>query len=141
MERIHHHRHFRIHPDGSLAIQMSGGVASRLAQTFQPIGPEVIRLLEQLRGRLGISVPALAALLGGPSITVRSWLTKRRTPTGAARRLIWLLATAMDRPEDLPRRSQVVVLEPVTLVTLGFQAGRASGIGTVWKEAVRTPLL
>lgn len=101
MKRIHHHRHFRIHPDGTLAVQMSGDVASRLSQTFQPSGPEVIRLLEQLRGHLGISVPALAALLGVPSITVRSWLTKRRTPTGAARRLIWLLATATDRPEDL----------------------------------------
>jgi hypothetical protein len=38
-------------------------------------------------------------LLGVPSITVRSWLTKRRTPTGAARRLIWVLYTAHFAPE------------------------------------------
>jgi DNA-binding transcriptional regulator YiaG len=101
MKRVHHHGQPHFQPDGTLAIRMPGDFACRLTQTFQPTGPEVIQLLEQLRGRLGISVPTLAALLGVPCITVRSWLTHRRTPTGAARRLIWLLATATDRPEDL----------------------------------------
>ncbi len=58
-------------------------------------------MLEKLREALGISVAALAALLGVPQITARRWLNGTRSPSGAAKRLIWLLYTSATAPETL----------------------------------------
>ncbi len=48
-------------------------------------------ILLKLRTERGLSRPCLAAVLGVPLATLRRWEEGTRQPSGAARKLVWLL--------------------------------------------------
>lgn len=58
------------------------------------------KLLE-IREKLGWSRTFCAAVLGVPSGTLRRWEVGTRLPSAAARRLIWIIHTAMTSPQKL----------------------------------------
>lgn len=79
-------------------MRASGELSNSMAVLLRPSASESRRMLRSLRQRLGLSTGALAALLGVPKVTARSWLDGTRSPTGAATRLIWILAHAACTP-------------------------------------------
>lgn len=58
-------------------------------------------MLTEIRERLQLPVESLAMLFGTPLITVRKWLNGERKPSGAAKRLIWMIHCAMFNPSVL----------------------------------------
>ncbi len=62
-------------------------------------------MLGELRADLELPVAGLAAVLGVPRITLRRWMNGTRQPSGAARRLVWLLHTAQRSPDTLKQPS------------------------------------
>jgi hypothetical protein len=101
MKREHFHRQVGFDANGSLVCSASGEFLGLVNGIHQPTKAEVRAMLEKLREALGISVAALAALLGVPRITARRWLNGSRSPSGAAKRLIWILYTSATAPETL----------------------------------------
>ena len=101
MKREHFHQRVGFDANGSVVCSVSGEFLGLAGKVHQPCNAEVRAMLEKLREALGISVAALAALLGVPRITARRWLNGSRSPSGAAKRLIWLLYTSATEPEAL----------------------------------------
>jgi hypothetical protein len=101
MKRQHFHQRVGFDANGSLVCSASGEFLGLVNGIHQPTKADVRVMLEKLREVLGISVAALAALLGVPRITARRWLNGSRSPSGAAKRLIWILYTSATAPETL----------------------------------------
>lgn len=59
--------------------------------------------MSESREYLQIPVETLAALFGVPLITMRKWLSGERKPSGAAKRLIWVVNSALFRPRVLQK--------------------------------------
>jgi len=70
---------------------MSGETYEMLERGLAPTAGEVRLTLIRLRQKLHWSRPAMAAFLGVHRGVLRSWEVGARSPSGAARRLIWLL--------------------------------------------------
>ena len=88
--------------DGNVPIaSFPGALYEDLARGFAPPAEEVRQMLLQLRGKLRWARSMLAALLGVSRDVVRRWETGERHPSGAARRLIWLLDLLVRHPEKL----------------------------------------
>lgn len=79
----------------------SGEYMQASNQLFQPGPEELRRMLAEIRNELGLSISMLGAVLGAPRVTVRKWFSGERNPTGASRRLIWLLHTRLFAPDVL----------------------------------------
>lgn len=80
---------------------LPGALYESLERGFAPSAPEVRKVLLQLRGDLRWPRSMLAAFLGVSRDVVRRWETGERNPSGAARRLIWLLHLLVICPEKL----------------------------------------
>lgn len=79
-------------------MSLPGDLYESLERGFAPSAPEASAALIALREKLRWSRPMLAAFLGVSRDVVRRWETGERSPSGAARRLIWLLGVlATDR--------------------------------------------
>ena len=76
-----------------------GDCYERLARGFAPSPEEVRLMLLQLRSNLHWPRSTLAAFLGVSRDVVRRWETGERRPSGAARRLIWLLDLLAREPK------------------------------------------
>ena len=77
-----------------------GRLAEMLATAFRPTDQATTTMLQELKRHLGVPVATLGAMLGVPRITARSWLTGKRRPSGAAKKLIWFLhMSAFNRAE------------------------------------------
>lgn len=74
-----------------------------MAMIFRPKAEESRAMLHRLRASLGLSTAGLAALLGVPKVTARSWMDGKRSPTGAATRLIWILTVGAEDPATLAK--------------------------------------
>ena len=85
--------------DGTPFATLSGRVAARIATALAPTGEECRGLILALRRRLGCSRGHLAAMLGVPLGTLRRWEEGARQPSGAAKRVIWLLHGLLCEPE------------------------------------------
>lgn len=72
-----------------------------LERSLAPSPKEIQILLIGLRAKLRWSRTLMAALLGASEHAVRAWETGARQPSGAARRLIWLLDLMVREPEDI----------------------------------------
>jgi DNA-binding transcriptional regulator YiaG len=99
--RIAHRKGAVLTPDGRLAVRLPGELSNTLVVAFQPSAAETHEMLRRLRVATGLPVATLAALLGVPKVTVRSWLDGKRAPSGAAKRLIWLLTVEAIDPGKL----------------------------------------
>lgn len=74
---------------------LSGQGYKDLETHFAPSGAETRETLLALRAKLRWSRPMLAAFLGVSRDVVRRWETGERQPSGAARRLVWLMKTLL----------------------------------------------
>jgi len=72
-------------------LKFSGELMSELANIFAPNPEQIRRMLFELRSRLAWSQAYLGAVLGVPKATLRKWELGQRNPSGAAKKLIWLL--------------------------------------------------
>jgi hypothetical protein len=72
-------------------MSLPGELYEGLERSYAPTAAEATGMLLALRERLRWSRPMLAAFLGVSRDVVRRWETGERNPSGAARRLIWLL--------------------------------------------------
>jgi len=76
------------------------GETLHLVERVSAISAEQARaMLVEVRSETGWSRPTLAALLGVSLHSLRKWETGKRRPSGAARRLIWLVAMMALHPE------------------------------------------
>lgn len=57
-------------------------------ETFKPASELTPREIQELRARLGVSQSVFAAMLNVPVVTAISWEKGRRSPSGAALRLL-----------------------------------------------------
>lgn len=101
MRRVHFRRECFVSDEGELFVARSGQFIGRITKLFAPTGDEVRAMLAEVRKKSGLTTAVLAATLGVPLITARRWLDGSRTPSGAAKRLIWLLFTTQHSPELL----------------------------------------
>src|SRR5262245_46346906 len=76
--------------DGNAYTNLDGRTTLALARLFAPTQTEIQKLLLELRNDLQLSETTLAAILGVPLITLRKWLSGKRSPCSAAKKLIWL---------------------------------------------------
>lgn len=86
--------------DGNLPIAgFPGDFYELLERGFAPSAEEVQQMLLQLRNKLRWPRSMLAAFMGVSRDVVRRWETGERKPSGAARRLIWLLNLLAHEPK------------------------------------------
>lgn len=102
----------------------SGEYMQASNQLFQPGAEELRRMLEEIRKELGLSISMLGAVLGAPRVTLRKWFSGERNPTGASRRLIWLVHARLFHPETLEEPGAWLKLTRSSL------AGSSSGKGS-----------
>jgi DNA-binding XRE family transcriptional regulator len=88
--------------DGKLPVfNVPGECWKDLERGLAPAAGEARQTLLGLRSELRWPRSALAAFMGVSRDVVRRWETGERNPSGAARRLIWLLDLLARRPEKL----------------------------------------
>ena len=75
--------------------------AAKEMRIFAPSPARCRKMLSEIREQLRLPVESLAMLLGTPLVTVRKWLNGERNPSGAAKRLIWLIHCAQFKPSVL----------------------------------------
>jgi DNA-binding XRE family transcriptional regulator len=96
--------------DGDNPMFTIPGEAWRILERFlAPMSEEVRSILVNLRRELNWSRAMLAAVLGVSRDVVRRWETGQRTPSGAARRLIWLLNQLFFHRGTVPRAVDLIV--------------------------------
>lgn len=87
---------------GNLPVfNVSGECWGIISREFAPSADESCETLVAMRTNLKWSRAMLAAFMGISRQTVRRWETKERKPSGAAKRLIWLMETLTRHPERL----------------------------------------
>jgi hypothetical protein len=89
--------------DADIVQNFCGDFWDRLQRHNGPSPEELRAMLVGLRQHLNWSRPMLGALLGVPRDTVRRWESGQRNLSGAARKLVWLVYTAILSPERLGR--------------------------------------
>lgn len=88
--------------DGKLPVfNVPGECWKDLERGLAPAAGEARQTLLRLRSELRWPRSALAAFVGVSRDVVRRWETGERNPSGAARRLIWLLDLLVHHPEKL----------------------------------------
>jgi hypothetical protein len=81
-------------------FRKGGALALRLSRLAEPTGLEACTMLHEVWKASGLPIATIAALLGASYPAAESWLHRRRMPTRAARRTIWLLHRLVLRPQD-----------------------------------------
>ncbi len=88
-------------PAGCQVLAMPGNTYEMLERGFAPTAAEAQVTLFRLRQKLRWSRASLAAFMGERRGVLRRWETGERKPSGAARRLIWLLDLLAHEPDKL----------------------------------------
>ena len=103
MVRIHFQPTIWVTED--LEISTFGLVSSQAnadaTRVFAPSPARCRRMLCDLHEHLQLPIESFAAMCGVPRITMRKWLSGERNPSGAAKRLIWVLHCAIFDPRAL----------------------------------------
>jgi DNA-binding transcriptional regulator YiaG len=99
----------QVTPAGWPVAALSGEYYELMERGFAPTADDSIRTLIKLRGKLRWSRPAMAAFLGVSRSVLRRWETGERHPSGAARRLIWLLDILAREPDKLKNAMDVIL--------------------------------
>lgn len=95
--------------DGVPVVSLPGELYEMVERGFAPTAEETRRKLVRLRQELCWSRAALAAFLGVSRAVLRRWETGERRPSGAARRLIWMLDLLAREPEKLKSAMDLIV--------------------------------
>ena len=96
-------------PDGIPLLNFDGETWSRLEKSCAPSVTEVCDLFVQLRNHLNWSRPTLAAFLGVSVHVLRRWESGQRSPSAAAKRLVWLLHVFLTDPGKLTSALDLIV--------------------------------
>jgi DNA-binding transcriptional regulator YiaG len=96
-------------PDGWPVATMSGETYELLERGHAPTAHESRMTLLRLRQKLRWSRPGMAAFMGVSRAVMRRWETGERKPSGAARRLIWLLNLLANEPYKLKTAFDLIV--------------------------------
>jgi DNA-binding transcriptional regulator YiaG len=91
----------QVTPAGWPVAAMSGNTYEMLERGFAPTAKEARVTLFRLRQKLRWSRTSMAAFLGISQSVLRRWETGERNPSGAARRLIWLMDLLAREPDTL----------------------------------------
>lgn len=81
-------------------IRSGGGLALSVSRLTELTSDESKVLLREIRD-CGLSVAAVAALLGTSYGTVRAWADGKRSPSRCARRSLWLLHRLLTKTEPI----------------------------------------
>jgi len=92
---------FLLTRDEWVAWNAPGESWASVSRGFSPSAEEIRKVLVGLRRDLRWSRSTLAAILGVPRDSLRRWETGARNPSGAARRLIWLIHLLASQPEKM----------------------------------------
>lgn len=95
--------------DGEPVAALPGDTYEMLERGLAPTAEEVRATLTQLRQKLRWSRPIMSAFLGVDRGVLRSWEVGDRNPSGAARRLIWLLDLLAREPDKLKTAFDLIV--------------------------------
>lgn len=87
--------------DGWPVAALSGDTYEMLERGLAPTAEEAKMTLFRLRQKLRWSRAGIAAFLGVSQSVLRRWETGQRNPSGAARRLIWLMDLLAHEPDKL----------------------------------------
>jgi len=96
-------------PAGWPVAAMSGDTYEMLERGFAPTAEEAQMTLFRLRQKLRWSRAGMAAFLGVGQSVLRRWETGERKPSGAARRLIWLMDLLAHEPDKLKTAFDLIV--------------------------------
>jgi DNA-binding transcriptional regulator YiaG len=96
-------------PAGWPVGALSGKSYKMLEKGLAPSAGECRVMLYRLRQQLRWSRPALAAFMGVSQSVLRRWENGERNPSGAARRLIWLLDLLAREPDSLKTAFDLIV--------------------------------
>jgi DNA-binding XRE family transcriptional regulator len=96
-------------PAGWPVAAMPGATYEMLERGFAPTAGDAQVTLFRLRQKLRWSRPMLAAYMGVNRSVLRRWETGERKPSGAARRLIWLLDLLTHEPDKLKNAMDLIV--------------------------------
>jgi DNA-binding transcriptional regulator YiaG len=89
--------------DGNAYTNLDGKTTLALARLLAPTKTDIQTLLLELRNNLQLPETTLAAILGVPLITLRKWLSGKRSPCSAAKKLIWLTHRLLTRNAGKPK--------------------------------------
>jgi DNA-binding transcriptional regulator YiaG len=96
-------------PAGWPVAAMSGNTYEMLERGFAPTAAEAQVTLFRLRQKLRWSRTGMAAFLGVSQSVLRRWETGERNPSGAARRLIWLMDLLAHEPDKLKTATDLIL--------------------------------
>jgi DNA-binding transcriptional regulator YiaG len=96
-------------PDGWPVGVLPGDSYEILERGLAPTAHESRMTLIRLRRKLRWSRAGMAAFMGISRAVVRRWETGERKPSGAARRLIWLLNLLAHEPDKLKTAFDLIV--------------------------------
>jgi DNA-binding transcriptional regulator YiaG len=96
-------------PTGWPVAAMSGNTYEMLERGFAPTAEEAQVTLFRLRQKLRWSRTCMAAFMGVSQSVLRRWETGERHPSGAARRLIWLMDLLAREPDKLKTAFDLIV--------------------------------
>ena len=94
--------------DPDPALVFPGNILQALGDGLAPTSNEVRAMLKNMRIELRWSRDTMAAVLGVSRAVARRWETGHRNPSGAARRLIWLLNSLMFHRGRIPTAQDLV---------------------------------
>ncbi len=95
--------------DGEPVAALPGDTFEMLERGLAPSAGECRAKLLSLRQKLRWSRAGMAAFLGVNRSVLRRWETGERKPSGAARRLIWLLDLLAREPDKLKTAFDLIV--------------------------------
>lgn len=95
--------------DGEPVAALPGDTFAMLERGLAPTAGEIRVTLIRLRQTLRWSRAGMAAFLGVDRSVLRRWESGERRPSGAARRLVWLLHLLAHEPESLKDAFNLIV--------------------------------
>ncbi|MFZ0827529.1 MAG: helix-turn-helix domain-containing protein [Verrucomicrobiia bacterium] len=99
----------QVSPEGWPVAALPGNTYELLERGFAPTAEQAKITLCRLRQKLRWSRSCMAAFMGVSQSVLRRWETGQRNPSGAARRLIWLLDILANQPDALKSALDLVV--------------------------------
>jgi DNA-binding transcriptional regulator YiaG len=91
------------------AFTIPGNVLKALGRGLAPTAEDVRAMLRKLRNELRWSRDTMSGVLGVSREVIRRWETGQRNPSGAARRLIWLIDALFFHRGKIPTALDLVV--------------------------------
>lgn len=107
--------HVLVSDDGEFLPNLPGYVWATVSHACAPKREEIRHMLLELRQKLHWSQELTAGVLGVPLVTLRRWENGTRRPSGAARKLIFLLHDSfLCRPKKIQNACDLLLWGQIT---------------------------